>query len=275
MLANSKKLKTLPCPCCETSAPMVVSRTVEIFQCTTCKLTFADASGPVIDTPESYFDERAPGITGSEDKARNMVRARSALYERLLGRPVKKVLEIGCGDGAWAKAWIEYGCDYTGIEYLPKVAAATRRRTGANILSGDFVDLTVLGPFDVGFCSQVLEHVTLPVPFLRKARQICSLVHIDVPNHDSFVSGIRKAMHPREYGFIQPPHHLRAYNAASLSYAMRLAGLDIEQCRAVRNDHSVLGQLHARISPAQRAVYAVGDAFRAGSLLVGLGVPSS
>jgi SAM-dependent methyltransferase len=237
-------------------------------------LVFADASGPVIDTPDRYFDENAKTVTGSEDKARAVVRARKTLYEGILGRPVRKVLEIGCGDGAWARAWLEEGCEYTGIEYLPKVAEDTRRRTGANILSGDFVDINNIGPFDVGFCSQVLEHVTSAIPFLRRAGEICSMVHIDVPNHDSLVSAVRKAVHPRQYGFIQPPHHLRAYNVASLSRAMNLAGLKVERCKPMRNDDPVLGQVHGHVTPANRIVYALGDMFKAGSLLVGIGSPA-
>lgn len=268
MVANGLKKQ---CPSCGHEAHHVVSRAVDVFECDGCGLQFAEASGPVMCTPDEFFEGCMLTQEQREDMARAMVPRRKALYEKMLGREVRRILEVGCGDAAWSRAWMEVGCDYTGVEYLPEMAADARRRTGANILTGEFTSLE-LPQFDVGFCSQVLEHVEEPIGFLRKAQRHCSLLHVDVPNHDSLASTGRKWLHKREYGFIQPPHHLRAYTAKSLRAAMEMAGFEIRYCAGLRNDDSVLGQLVAAPTLFNKIMYNASGLIGRGSLLVMIGL---
>ena len=268
MAANGLKKQ---CPSCGHESRHVVSRTVDIFECEGCGLQFAEASGPVMCTPDEFFEGCMLSLEQREDMARDMVSRRKALYEKLLGREVRRVLEVGCGDGAWAPAWREAGCEYTGVEYLPEMAADARKRTGANIITGEFTALD-LPQFDVAFCSQVLEHVAEPIAFLRKAQSHAGLLHVDVPNHDSLASTGRKWLHKREYGFIQPPHHLRAYTAKSLRSAMEMAGFEIRYCAGLRNDDPVLGQLVAAPTLLNKIVYNASGLIGRGSLLVMIGL---
>lgn len=268
MVANGLKKQ---CPSCGHDARHVVSRTVDVFECEGCGLQFAEASGPVMCTPDEFFQDCLLSLEEREDMARDMVPRRKALYEKMLGREVLSVLEVGCGDGAWAPAWREAGCEYTGVEYLPEMAAEARQRTGANIIAGEFTALD-LPQFDVLFCSQVLEHVAEPIAFLRKARRHAGLLHVDVPNHDSLASTGRKWLHKREYGFIQPPHHLRAYTAKSLRSAMEMAGFDVRYCAGLRNDDKVLGQLVAAPTLLNKIMYNASGLIGRGSLLVMIGL---
>jgi SAM-dependent methyltransferase len=181
-----------------------------------------------------------------------MVGKRKELYERELGHPISSVLEIGCGHGAWAEAWHSVGCDYTGIEYIPKIAEWARDRTKREIISGDFMDLVHVKSYDVAYFSQVLEHVGKPVP-----------------NHDSFTSFVRKLAHPKQYGFIQPPYHLRAYTPDSLKKIFETSGYKVVKSEGVRNDHRVFGQLNAPTN-LNKIIYGVSELFGRSSLLVAL-----
>lgn len=261
------------CPSCGGEAGLVVSRAVDIFGCKRCGLHFGEASGAVMETPPAFLDRCRRTAGQREAKARTMVARRKQLYEKMLGREVGTVLEIGCADAAWAPAWLEAGCEYTGVEYLAELAQDARERTGARILTGEFTNLS-LGQFDVGYCSQVLEHVAEPAAFLEKARRHCRLLHVDVPNHDSLVSAWRKLFHKTEYGFIQPPHHLRAYTARSLRTAMERAGFEVGFGAGLRNDDPVLGQLVSPRTRLHKMVYGASVMVGRGSLLVMIGLSS-
>lgn len=244
-------------------------RVVEIFECTSCKLVFAEAEEAVIDSHEPFWERARAAVDTQERTAADMAARRKALYEKLLGRPVKSILEIGCGLGTWAHAWRDLGCEYTGIEYVAKAADAARERTGARIIAGEFTEVSN-GHYDVAFCSQVVEHVALPTPFFAKARQSADLLHVDVPNQDSLAATFRKLFSRSEYGAIQPPHHLRAYTKGSLRTTLERNGFQVELCRGFRNDHAVFGQLSPSRALIHQAVYTAAEAAGRGSLLVAL-----
>jgi 2-polyprenyl-6-hydroxyphenyl methylase/3-demethylubiquinone-9 3-methyltransferase len=90
-----------------------------------------------------------------------------ARFERLLPqrRPLR-VLDIGCGTGAWAVHWVTHGCKVTGVDIDPEVIARARLReqlANANAFQGVVADATRLPPdigkFDVVTLNSLLEHV--------------------------------------------------------------------------------------------------------------------
>lgn len=92
-------------------------------------------------------------------------------------------------------------------------------------------------------------------------------MHLDVPNHDSLVSRVRRANpFAREFGFIQPPHHLIAYRERPLRDLLRAN----VQVGAYANDPPVFGQLLVQPSLPHRLLMKVDAALGTGSLLVEL-----
>jgi hypothetical protein len=93
------------------------------------------------------------------------------------------------------------------------------------------------------------------------------LLHIDVPNHGSIVSTIRKKVSKTEYGFIQPPYHMLAYTATSLRLLLEREAMKDVIVRAYSNDDEVWGQLTHNVSWVTKMVFGVGRATGRGSLL--------
>lgn len=82
-------------------------------------------------------------------------------YERYRGR---RVLEVGCGQGAMASLWAERGAQLTAVDLNPDAIAATRQRFSQRELTGDIrqVDARELpfadGTFDYAYSWGVLHH---------------------------------------------------------------------------------------------------------------------
>ncbi len=266
------------CPVCQSHSTRLVHQlgALTVRRCTDCTFHFAaiddrDRSAPVA-TDAGFYTRIIASFAEQRALARKILPARIELYARLLGRPVKSVLEIGCATGVLAEPFGENGVQYTGIEIEPALAEIAQKKTQRPILSQDFMNHTG-GPYDVIFASQVLEHVPNPVPFLRKARGLCGLLHLDVPNHDSLVLAVRKRFRRRDFGAIQPPYHLLAYNKRSLGTALDLAGFAPVVLKNVRGDDRLLGQMQTYTSPLKRLAYSVSDIFGMGGLLTTIARP--
>lgn len=95
-----------------------------------------------------------------------------------------------------------------------------------------------------------------------------------VPNHDGLISQIRKIHHRRDYGFIQPPHHMIAYNRTALAKLYERCGLDVLLCQALPNDDPLWGQLIVSPSGTSRLMYRIAGFLNAGSLLSAIGKPN-
>lgn len=98
-----------------------------------------------------------------------------ALNQSVLARvpnTTKRLLDIGCGSGAFGQAVKERtGCYVEGITYSDAEAGLARRASD-NVLVQDLnhFDPTNLGPFDCAVCSHVLEHLYAPENLLVKLR---------------------------------------------------------------------------------------------------------
>lgn len=113
----------------------------------------------------AYFDrwyhEPKSRVAGARTVERKAHFALSAA-ELLLERPVRSVLDVGCGEGAWGLALrrLRPHLRYTGVDDSAYVV----RRFGArrNIVRGTVGTLDALaldGPFDLVVCCDVLHYV--------------------------------------------------------------------------------------------------------------------
>jgi len=111
----------------------------------------------------AYFDRwyRVRGFGSPARLARKVDYALSAA-EYLLDRPVRSVLDVGCGEGAWSLALRKRrpAVRYVGVD--PSEYAVERYGRRRGLVRGAFGDLGALeldGPFDLVVCCDVLPYV--------------------------------------------------------------------------------------------------------------------
>jgi SAM-dependent methyltransferase len=120
----------------------------------------------------AYFDKwyRDPQhAVGSEAELRRKAALAIATAEYYLGREVRNVLDVGCGEGVWLKPLRELRpqIEYLGLDSSEYVVA--RYGQSRNIRLGTFEQLGELRfdkPFDLIVCSDVIHY--LPVRELRR-----------------------------------------------------------------------------------------------------------
>ena len=112
-----------------------------------------------------YFDRwyRDPDsrVRGEAELGRTVALA-VAVTEQLLARPIRSVLDIGCGEGRWAPALkrLRPGVRYLGLD--PSGYAVQRFGRRRNIRRGGLESLAELGGrrFDLIICADVLHYVS-------------------------------------------------------------------------------------------------------------------
>jgi SAM-dependent methyltransferase len=113
-----------------------------------------------------YFDRwyrRPRSRIESTAALRRRVALAVALAERCLERPVRSVLDVGCGEGRWRAELLRLRprLRYRGIDPSPYVVDRFGARRG--LVSGSFGDLPRLGlggPFDLVVCADVLHYLS-------------------------------------------------------------------------------------------------------------------
>ncbi len=163
---------------------------------------------------------------------------RSSLYERrkniwefaesINSMPVKrgKLLEIGCGEGAFLEIARNRGYDPTGVD-LNEHAVNKARISGFNahcISAGDLLKKFPVKGFDIVCFFHVLEHLEDPHAFVANVNKLLKdegYIVLSVPN-------------PKRIGLIfgreswdYPPHHLTSWNKRSLEALLQLNNFEI------------------------------------------------
>jgi 2-polyprenyl-3-methyl-5-hydroxy-6-metoxy-1,4-benzoquinol methylase len=161
---------------------------------------------------------------------------RAFLLDRVA--PGEHVLDLGCGDGAFATALLAAGCAVT----MADVAEEALRRARARAPEADAVKLAEGEPlpfaedaFDVVWAGEVLEHVADVVGLLSEVRRVLrwgGRLLVTTPRHGRLVVATDAHFDPRA-------DHLRFFSARTLRAVLADAGFaEIEVRRAGRGLHS-------------------------------------
>ena len=111
----------------------------------------------------AYFDRwyRQGGIGGARRLARKVALA-VAVAEYQLERPVRTVLDVGCGEGAWRAPLLKLrpGVRYLGFDASDYAVARHGRRRNLHLARfGDFATLRPCPPVDLLVCSDALHYL--------------------------------------------------------------------------------------------------------------------
>lgn len=124
-----------------------------------------------------------------------------------------KILEVGCGRGAFIKRLQQEDFDAYGIE-LNSSAVEYAKAHNIPVKRVNLYDLAKEQPnsFDVVCTFQVLEHIAEPKPFLEAMIKLLKpqgKLIISVPNHDSIIK------HSLDTLSEMPPHHMTRWIPAT------------------------------------------------------------
>lgn len=168
----------------------------------------------------AYFDRWYRGPERSVDSGPELTRKvhlAVAIAETMTQRPLRSVLDVGCGEARWQPVLAAHRPDasYLGLDPSPYVVERFGRRR--NILTGSFADLGDVAferPFDLVVCADVLHYLPrsdilegLP----RLAPLVGGAALLEVFTRADVIEGDREGLHLR-----RPATYRRWFRDASL-----------------------------------------------------------
>lgn len=154
---------------------------------------------------EAYFDRwyRSRRRVVTPASIRRKAALALAAAEYWLERPVRSVLDVGCGEGPWRSVLRRRrpGMRWVGIDPSEYVVRRFGRRRGIRLGGfGDVGDVGLRGRFDLVVCSDVLQYVS--TPDLRRGldaivARLDGVAWLEAHTSDDAVEGDREGWHVR------------------------------------------------------------------------------
>jgi len=196
---------------------------------------------------------------------------RLAIYESILNRKCQNVLEVGCGPGVFYKPWRDSNVSWTGIDINPYWKEFGEKN---QIPISNYSIDSLNGQHDVVMAYQVIEHVEDPISFMESIMARLKpggIIHLELPNQNSLTSKLRQISSKLsyDYGFIQPPMHLRAFREKTIYRLFKNFNLDTKMVFTCENTDKTWGQVRD-YSLFQKSLYSITGGLGFGSLLIGI-----
>jgi 2-polyprenyl-3-methyl-5-hydroxy-6-metoxy-1,4-benzoquinol methylase len=156
------------------------------------------------------------------------------------GRGPLRILDVGCGPGAFLSVALGAGHDVFGMDIIPSVVDQARVRFPGRVFLGALDDVrgALPAPFDVVFASHVIEHVTAPVAFTRTCAELLrsggALVYV-TPNVRSWLALISG----RRWVSFKFPEHVAYYDPATIARLFKRSGLELAEIGSAFEYHNV------------------------------------
>jgi SAM-dependent methyltransferase len=163
----------------------------------------------------------------------------SLVTKHVLGtRAAARILDIGCGCGANARALKEKSRDVCVVGVEPSDRAAElAQRACDEVFQGTFEEWARASPqdeaFDAVLLSDVLEHVADPIAFVRGIARVPALRGalwiVSVPNYAVWYNRIRTLFGVQDYAWsgLWDRTHLRFYTRRTVRELLEYCGLSI------------------------------------------------
>lgn len=152
--------------------------------------------------------------------------------------PRGKLLDVGCGDGAFLRLMRDLGWEVKGVEPDP-MAAAVARGHGIPVLQAPIEQAGITADgFDVITTTHVIEHVSDPISFLaalRRALKPSGVLLVFTPNAESW----GHTLFGRSWYPLEPPRHLHVFKSGNLTSCANRAGLRAVTVRTTSRLHLI------------------------------------
>jgi len=200
---------------------------VDLYECRDCGLIHCDPM-------------RSPGLEwyGVLYSQANLYPGERWEFRQVLDRcqAGERLLDFGCGDGAFVRAASAAGLRASGVDFSPSSAQRAQasgldvRVVPADFLHGEPWDIATDG-VDHLTAFHVIEHLEAPRDLITLASRVCragARLHVTVPScrRPTRIHGVRDYMD-------EPPHHLTQWSVEALTRVVkgspwRLEGLTFE-----------------------------------------------
>ena len=231
--------EAVACPLCQREPRLfaVDFQGLHLARCQSCGLE--------LQSPRPVFEQLASAVYGSRyhradetvvDPIRRwQVERQMSWLERFVPAGRRRLLDVGCGAGAFIRFATERGWVVDGTDVVVTDGA---RATGARLWEGQLpvIEFGVCR-FDVVRFNHVLEHTQDPLAELRRARSLLTtngLLHVGVPNVAGFSIRLKswqsrlhlKSKLWKHYGAL---HHLWFFTPRTLARLADAAGFNVLQ----------------------------------------------
>ena len=146
-----------------------------------------------------------------------------------------RLLDVGCGSGAFLKWMRELGWQVHGVEPDPAAARVAKEECGLDVTCGTLEDAALpTHRFDAVTLNHVVEHLPDPVATLRECGRVLKprgRLVITTPN----VESLGRRWFRTAWRGLEVPRHLQLYSVETLAECARQAGLRVEVVRSSAN----------------------------------------
>jgi 2-polyprenyl-3-methyl-5-hydroxy-6-metoxy-1,4-benzoquinol methylase len=224
--------ETVDCDLCGSDVyrPFCIKRGFEYVKCAACKLVYVRSR-----LAETELGEETERLAKTQHLATAKIESdysdfiRTVIHEpRLrLMKPYRRngrMLDIGCGNGAFMYSAEKYGWKAYGVELSENNASYARDKKGLDVRTGTLFDARFPeGHFDVVTLWEVVEHLDSPLRQLREVNRILrtgGAVLLSTPNVNSLA---RLLVHCRWEIFL-PESHLYLFSQRTLKKMLEVTG---------------------------------------------------
>ena len=229
-LGQDSQIAPSACQICGNDAPAIFASKngYQLYQCQECHLVYVDPMPSADELAALYnnaYDDTTAGYFAKSEKILRRSRRRLAR----IGRKVAggRFLDIGCNGGFTVEAAREHGFEAFGIELDPVSLAYAQSHFPTNhYFHGRIEDYPSKKPFDVVYCSEVLEHVADANGFLSATARLMrpgALLYLTTPD----ISHWRRPQDIHEWDAFFPPAHCLYFNPLNLTTILARHGLEV------------------------------------------------
>jgi 2-polyprenyl-3-methyl-5-hydroxy-6-metoxy-1,4-benzoquinol methylase len=275
------------CPVCKSTSihysfsakdHTVSQETFEVWTCAQCNVLFTQ-NAPAEEEIAFYYAS-ADYISHSDTKeglvnqlyhrVRNITLAdKKHLVEKETGVAAGKILDVGCGTGAFLDKMKKGGWQVTGIEPDPAAREKAAALYGIRAASASELFHLPVAHFDAITLWHVLEHVHRLHEYIDQLKNLLAengKLFVAVPNHNSGDA--------RQYGenwaAYDVPRHLYHFSPHSMNVLMNLHGMQIRKMKPMWFDSfyvSMLSEKNKHDGGSMFNAFLSGIASNAGTLL--------